>query len=153
MRHGETREAGFTLIELLVVVVVIGILAAIGIPAYLASLNRARQIASVQNMQMVGTALSSYSIDTGVFPLPGGSTACERMDTLAPLLTPDEQSMIPKHDGWGHCLDYWSDGKTSYAVHCYGQNGLPDPLITPATRYQFDLDLEYRDGRFTNDPF
>ncbi len=53
---------GFTLIELMIVVVIIGILAAIGIPSYMKIVGRAREGATKSNMHTLQVAAEDYAV-------------------------------------------------------------------------------------------
>jgi type IV pilus assembly protein PilA len=53
---------GFTLIELMIVVVIIGILAAMGIPAYMQVVGRAREGATKSNMHTLQIAAEDYAV-------------------------------------------------------------------------------------------
>ncbi len=64
--RSETR--GFTLIELLVVVFVIGVLAALLLPAVQASREASRRIDCINHLKQVGIALQSYESIYGFFP-------------------------------------------------------------------------------------
>lgn len=66
-------ERGFTLIELMIVVVVIGILAAIAIPNYIALQNRAHESSVKANMHTVQVSLEDFSIQNeGFYPANAG---------------------------------------------------------------------------------
>ena len=56
-------EKGFTLIELLVVILIIGILAAIAIPAFLNQRNKAYDASAKSNIKTAQTAEETYSTD------------------------------------------------------------------------------------------
>src|ERR1700712_32092 len=59
----ENREEGFTLIELLVVMVIIGILAAIAIPSFLAQRDKGYQSAEKSDLKTFSIAEQSYATD------------------------------------------------------------------------------------------
>lgn len=68
-----TRSRAFTLIEILVVIAVIGILAALLLPAMQSVLDSARRAQCMSNMRQIGIALRVYHDAFGSFP-PGRLT-------------------------------------------------------------------------------
>ncbi len=63
LRRRAEDEKGFTLIELLVVILIIGILAAIAIPAFLNQRNKAYDAQAKSNIKTAQVAEETYSTD------------------------------------------------------------------------------------------
>jgi general secretion pathway protein G len=62
------RQKGFTLLELLVVMTIIGILAAIAVPALRDSPQRAREAALREDLFTMRSVIDQYHGDKGVYP-------------------------------------------------------------------------------------
>src|SRR5216117_513825 len=63
LRERAGSESGFTLIELLVVMLILGILAAIAIPAFLNQKNKATDSSAKVNARILETAMETCSTD------------------------------------------------------------------------------------------
>ena len=61
--HNPTRENGFTLVELMVVMLIIGVLAAIAIPSYVASVKNAKEAVLKEDLHVIRNAIDSYTMD------------------------------------------------------------------------------------------
>ncbi|MEO6807333.1 MAG: prepilin-type N-terminal cleavage/methylation domain-containing protein [Edaphobacter sp.] len=55
--------SGFTLLELMIVMVIIGILAAIAIPAYTTNIKHAREAVLKEDLHVLRQAIDSYTVD------------------------------------------------------------------------------------------
>jgi len=63
------KDGGFTLVELLIVVVIIGILAAVGIPMYRGASDRAKASEAVSALGTVRSALRVWYAEKGEYPI------------------------------------------------------------------------------------
>jgi type IV pilus assembly protein PilA len=85
--------AGFTLIELLIVVVIIGILAAIAIPQFASTKERAFDGAAKSDLRNLMTAEESYFYDNGSY------TAVSQSGAGSPLKDANGATMSPASQG------------------------------------------------------
>ena len=58
-----SREQGFTLLELMIVMIVIALLAAIAIPAYVTNIKAAREAVLKEDLHVMRQAIDSYTVD------------------------------------------------------------------------------------------
>jgi type IV pilus assembly protein PilA len=73
MMKVQRNAKGFTLIELLIVIAIIGILAAIAIPAYTGYTRKAKVQEVIHSMGAVKTAVMAYYTEAGKGPSNGAS--------------------------------------------------------------------------------
>ena len=70
LRSRAQDEKGFTLIELLVVILIIGILAAIALPAFLGQRARAQDTEAKSAVRQAQTAMETYYTDNQTYTAP-----------------------------------------------------------------------------------
>jgi len=61
-------EQGFTLLELMIVMAIIGVLAAIAVPSYLASVRKAKEAVLKEDLHTMRSAIDSYTVDKSKAP-------------------------------------------------------------------------------------
>jgi prepilin-type N-terminal cleavage/methylation domain-containing protein len=69
------RNRGFTLVEVMVVVVIIGLLAAMSLPAYRRITMRSKTAAVVSDLRSFSTAFITYSLQNGHWPADAAAQA------------------------------------------------------------------------------
>ncbi|MDP3790418.1 MAG: DUF1559 domain-containing protein [Candidatus Omnitrophota bacterium] len=107
---------GFTLLELLVVLVIIGILAALLIPALGKAREGARRVACANNLRQIGIAVHMYLDDhDGFFPL----AAEENFTSIFPYLDDDKVWHCPS---WPESRRYGGGDYLPYGFNADGLN-------------------------------
>ncbi len=107
------RRKGFTLVELLVVVLILAILMAVAIPAYLAAVKESRRRTCRANMQSIAHAEQAYLIRN-----PGGYTA--DLSAGGPLVGPDKdlQALPICPEGGTYTVDTGTNNQGPITIHC-----------------------------------
>jgi type IV pilus assembly protein PilA len=117
LRSRAQDEKGFTLIELLVVILIIGILAAIALPAFLGQRAKGQDSAAKSDARNAVSQLESYYTEDNTY------TGFDQADAGLPLAA-DGLVVTPSGDGEGYVITATSDSDNVFTITKDGATGL-----------------------------
>ncbi len=118
-------KKGFTLIELLIVVVIIGILAAIAIPKFSATREKAYFAAMKSDLKNLASQQEIYYSDTYFYTTNTTSLGWVRSDGVQQL------SLVASSDGWSAAVTHSALGSSEGCAIYYGTASAPTSPTTP----------------------
>lgn len=139
LRVRTQSESGFTLVELLVVMLIIGLLAAIAIPAFFNQKDKAKDSAAKEAVRTAQTAIETYSVDNnGTYV---GAEAAGALTDIEPTLVDADLDVAGANGGATPTVDGYTvtvtaedtlntfsierDPSGSLTYACTGDGGCP----------------------------
>jgi prepilin-type N-terminal cleavage/methylation domain-containing protein len=169
------QSRGFTLIETMCVTAIIGILAALFIPQFITSIQKAKQKGTMQDMNGIAKAIIDYITDIGYAPEQSGPMVAG--SSFIEVLTPFYVKTMPLIDQWGTAFSVYcgtaidsagiggvtASGPDDFIVISYGKDRQQTPFsfdpLDPQTAYfemtappSFNQDLIIWNGSWIHAP-
>jgi type II secretion system protein G len=157
------KNRGFSILEILIVCAILGLLAAIAIPTYMNSQNRAKQSKTIENMRTIATAWEARAAEVKAYNAAGVNYSIPTVNVtsaqLGTTLAPTYIKQVPTTDGWGYLLDFKLDAAigakapaSTYSIRSMGRDGKLEATGKRSYRIQattnFDCDIVYSNGNF-----